>query len=69
MLFFIDVFFELWIYIIVCTFRVIRTTRTPANTPPPPPPPPPHYYPYYLFTSDPKSKQDKEKVTNLEKLP
>ena len=24
MLFFIDVFFELWIYIVVCTFRVIN---------------------------------------------
>ena len=33
-----------------------RTTRTPA---------PHHDYPYLWFTSDPKSKQDKVKVTNL----
>ena len=27
----------------------------------------PHYYPYYWFISNPKSKQDKVKVTNLKK--
>ena len=29
----------------------------------------PHDYPYEWFTSDPKSKQDKVKVTNLKKMP
>ena len=40
-----------------------RTTRTPAfwDTPRP------HDYPYKWFTSDPKSKQDKVKATNLKK--
>ena len=38
------------------------------NTPPPPPPPPPLHYPYYWFILDPKSKQDKVKVTNFKKL-
>ena len=32
-------------------------------------PPPPHYYPYYWFILDPKSKQDKVKLTNLKNLP
>ena len=32
-------------------------------------PPLPHDYPYYWFISDPKSKQDKLKTTNLKKMP
>ena len=32
-------------------------------------PPPPHDYPYYWVILDPKSKQDKVKVTNLKNLP
>ena len=32
-------------------------------------PPPPHDYPYYWIILDPKSKQDKVKVTNLKNLP
>ena len=44
-----------------------RTTRTPAFWDPPPPPP--HDYPYKWFTSDPKSKEDKVKVTNFKKFP
>ena len=37
--------------------------------PPPPPPPPPHDYPYHWVILDPKSKEDKVKVTNLKNLP
>ena len=43
-----------------------RTTRTPAFWGYPPPP---HEYPFYWFTLDPKSKEDKVKVTNLKNLP
>ena len=32
-------------------------------------PPPPHDYPYYWFILDPKSKEDKVKVINLQNLP
>ena len=32
-------------------------------------PPPPHDYPYYWVILDPKSKEDKVKVTNLNNLP
>ena len=39
-----------------------RTTRTPAFWGYPPPP---HYYPYHWVILDPKSKEDKVKVTNL----
>ena len=48
-----------------------RTTRAPAfwGYPPPPPPPPPHDYPYYWVILDPKSIEDKVKVTNLKNLP
>ena len=31
--------------------------------------PPPHDYPYYWFVSDPKSKQDRVRVTTLKNLP
>ena len=33
------------------------------------PPPPPHDYPYHWVILDPKSKEDKVKVTNLKKSP
>ena len=51
-----------------------RTTRTPSfwwYHPPTPHthPPPPHDYPYYWVTLDPKSKEDKVKVTNLKNSP
>ena len=42
-----------------------RTTRTPAFWGYPPPP---HDYPYYEFILDPKSNEDKVKVTNLKSL-
>ena len=42
-----------------------RTTRMPAFWGYPPLP---HDYPYYWFMSDPKSKEDKVKVTNLKNL-
>ena len=42
-----------------------RTTRTLKITPPPPP----HDYPYYWVILDPKSKEDKVKVTNFKNLP
>ena len=32
-------------------------------------PPPPHDYPYYWVRFDPKSKEDKVKVTNVKNLP
>ena len=35
----------------------------------PPPPPPPHDYPYYWVILDPKSEEDKVKVTNLKNSP
>ena len=35
----------------------------------PPPPPPPHDYPYHWVILDPKSKEDKVKVTNLKNSP
>ena len=43
-----------------------RTTRTPAFWGYPPPP---HDYPYHWVILDPKSKEDKVKVTNLKNLP
>ena len=43
-----------------------RTTRTPAFWGYPPPP---HDYPYHWVILDPKSKEDKVKVTNLKKSP
>ena len=43
-----------------------RTNRTPCVLRYPPPP---HDYPYQWLTSDPKSKQDKVKVTHFKKLP
>ena len=46
--------------------NLTRTTRMPAFWSYPPPL---HDYPYYWFISDPKSKQDKVKVTNLKNLP
>ena len=45
---------------------ITRTTRTPAFWGYPPPP---HDYPYYWVILDPKSKEDKVKVTNLKNLP
>ena len=47
-------------------FNATRTTRTPAFWGYPPPP---HDYPYYWVILDPKSKEDKVKVTNLKNLP
>ena len=43
-----------------------RTTRMPAFWGYPPPP---HDYPYHWVILDPKSKEDKVKVTNLKNLP
>ena len=43
-----------------------RTTRTPAFWGYPPPP---HDYPLYWVILDPKSKEDKVKVTNFKNLP
>ena len=43
-----------------------RTTRMPAFWGYSPPP---HNYPYYWFILDPKSREDKDKVTNLKNLP
>ena len=43
-----------------------RTTRTPAFWGYPPPP---HDYPYHWVILDPKSKEDKVKVTNFKKSP
>ena len=43
-----------------------RTTRTPAFWGYPPPP---HDYPYHWVILDPKSKEDKVKVTNLKNSP
>ena len=48
-----------------CLKQLERLHFETTPPPPPPPPPPPHDYPYYWFISDPKSKQDKVKVTNL----
>ena len=42
-----------------------RTTRTPAFWGYPPPP---HDYPYHWVILDPKSKEDKVKVSNLKKI-
>ena len=50
----------------ICKQNAARTTRMPAFLGYPPPP---HDYPYYWFTLDPKSKEDKVKVTNLKNLP
>ena len=46
--------------------KLTRTTRTPAFWGYPPPP---HDYPYHWVILDPKSKEDKVKVTNLKKSP
>ena len=47
----------------ICTRpKLTRTTRTPAFWGYPPPP---HDYPYHWVILDPKSKEDKVKVTNL----
>ena len=46
--------------------RWTRITRTPPFWEYPPPP---HDYPYYWVILDPKSKEDKVKVTNLKNLP
>ena len=46
--------------------QTTRTTRTPAFWGYPPPP---HDYPYHWVILDPKSKEDKVKVTNLKKSP
>ena len=45
----------------------LRSDDTPTLTSPPIPPP--HDYPYYSVILDPKSKQDKVKVTNLKNSP
>ena len=49
-----------------CCLKHTRTTRTPAFWGYPPPP---HDYPYHLIILDPKSKEDKVKVTNLNNSP
>ena len=57
---------------VIMTINKTRTTRTPAfwgYPPPPPPPPPPHDYPFYWVILDPKSKEDKVKVTDLKNSP
>ena len=46
--------------------QITRTTRTPAFWGYPPPS---HDYPYHWVILDPKSKEDKVKVTNLKKSP
>ena len=46
--------------------QTTRTTRTPAFWGYPPPP---HDYPYHWVILDPKSKEDKVKVTNLKNSP
>ena len=50
--------------------ELTRTTRTPAfwGYAPPPPPPPPHDYLYYWVILNPKSREDKVKVTNFKNL-
>ena len=48
--------------VIMITLIIIRTIRTLAFWEYPPPP---HDYPYYWFILDPKSNQDKVKITNL----
>ena len=45
---------------------ITRTTRTPAFWAYPPPP---HDYPYHWVILDPKSKEDKVKVTNYKNSP
>ena len=50
----------------ICKFDWTRTTRKPAFWGYPSPP---HDYPYYWVISDPKSKEDIVKVTNLKNLP
>ena len=46
--------------------KITRTTRTPAFWGYPPPP---HDYPFYWVILDPKSEEDKVKVTNLKSSP
>ena len=53
-------------YNILPQVEVTRTTRTPAFWGYPPPP---HDYPYHWVILDPKSKEDKVKVTNLKNSP
>ena len=58
-----------WWWITMAT----STTRTPAfwgYIPPPPPPPPlPNDYPYHWVILDPKSNEDKVRVTNFKNSP
>ena len=52
--------------VIVISSNITKTTRMPVFWGYPPPP---HDYPCYWFILDPKTKQDKVKVTNLKNLP
>ena len=45
------------------------TPQPPTHPPPTPPPPLPHVYPYHWVIMDPKSNEDKVKVTNLKSSP
>ena len=59
-------FFHIYMFvtiklILLIMFNSTRTTRTPAFWGYPPPP---HDYPYHWVILDPKSKEDKVKVTN-----
>ena len=53
------------LYLPAIRSHTTRTTRTPAFWGYPPPP---HDYPYHWVILDPKSKEDKVKVTNLKKF-
>ena len=53
-------------WICFCMTTWTRTTRTPAFWGYPPPP---HDYPHHWVILDPKSKEDKVKVTNLKNSP
>ena len=50
-------------------WQLERLERLRSEDTPPPPPPPPHGYPFYWVNLDPKSKEDKVKVTNLNNSP
>ena len=52
----------------VCHYFIIYTKKIKLERLHSEIPPPPHDYPCKWFTSDPKSKDDKVKVTNLKKL-
>ena len=56
-------------WIMVMTVTVIKTTRTTKTPAFWGYPLPPHDYPYYWVILDPKSKEDKVKITNLNNLP